>query len=46
MDSTSRLGHLFEADRQHLESIFGEECQDHITPYGANKPLSTLADAR
>lgn len=42
----SEWGHLFEGDRKQLEDIFGEEWKDCITPYGANKLLSTLAEAR
>lgn len=40
------FGNLFDADREQLEDIFGEEWRDCITPYGANKLLSTLSEAR
>lgn len=40
------FGHLFEGDRAQLKDIFGEEWRDCITPYGANKLLATLSEAR
>ena len=45
-ETESDWGHLFEGDRKQLEDIFGEEWKDCITPYGATKLLSTLAEAR
>jgi hypothetical protein len=46
-DGTERdFGHLFDADREQLEDIFGGEWRDCITPYGATKLLSALAEAR
>lgn len=42
----SGFGHLFDGERKQLEDIFGEEWRDCITPYGANKLLSTLAEAQ
>lgn len=44
--SESDFGHLFDPERKQLEDIFGEDWQDCITPYGANKLLSTLSEAR
>ncbi|EMA34117.1 hypothetical protein [Halobiforma nitratireducens] len=38
--------HVTDGDREQLRSIFGDEWQDCLTPYGATKLLSTLAEQR
>lgn len=45
-DTEDRFGHIFDADREQLREIFGDECRDCVTPYGATKLLSTLAERR
>ena len=39
------FGHLFDADRERLNDIFGKDWRDCLTPHGANVLLSTLDQA-